>query len=601
MPSLASIRNKAAQYISKGDYERAVEEYNKALEIEPNDANTHNLLGEAYLKMRKREGAISEFERALELYTKDAFYTNSIAVCRKILRLDADRAEVYRDLGDLYAKQGLLGEAIANLMEFADRKRSAGDMDQVFDAYHKTIELMPKKTDIRMKLVEMYLAQEMTSEAVEELRKVRDIFREQGKVDDADGIETRIEALAGPAEAAAVAAEEAAVPETEEIAPPPVEVPPADLGDEIRFEQISSDLVTETSVPTVEEVPSEMAGPPVLGEGLLVEKVAGLESLFQKPPADWATYMELGDLCLAIGSSDEAIDYYYRAADAYYEERSYTRAEDIYRKVADLRPFELRPRQKLVQAALQKNDTQGTVEAYLSLGDCLRRRGAVGEADSVYKKALRLDPQNSLVRQKLGKPEEEVEAPYPEEEVAVEVEAVPEKEPAAEEFVDFAELLKEEVEEMAREPQSRAELPTMEKLAEEFKEEIYSKVTEGDYSAHYELGIAYREMGLMDDAIAEFQIASKGEGERLKSLEVLAICFLEKGELKLAEEHVRQGLELEGHTEEERIGLHYQLGLLCEKMGRLDEAKKEYEEVLAIDKEFKDVAERLEQAGKPQG
>ncbi|TET79167.1 tetratricopeptide repeat protein, partial [candidate division TA06 bacterium] len=91
MASQVAIKQSAAEHSARGEYELALQEYNKLLAENDSDASVHNLMGDIYLKMGDREQAIMEFERAIEIYTEEAFFTNAVAVCKKVLRADSDR------------------------------------------------------------------------------------------------------------------------------------------------------------------------------------------------------------------------------------------------------------------------------------------------------------------------------------------------------------------------------------------------------------------------------------------------------------------------------------------------------------------------------
>jgi tetratricopeptide (TPR) repeat protein len=100
-------------------------------------------------------------------------------------------------------------------------------------------------------------------------------------------------------------------------------------------------------------------------------------------------------------------------------------------------------------------------------------------------------------------------------------------------------------------------------------------------------------MGLVNEAIAEFQIASRGKSEAIKSFEMLGMCFLDKGEVQIAVRQFERGLAIEGHRDNEYIGLHFNLGLAYEMEGQFAEALKHFENTYVIDIEFADVVERI--------
>jgi tetratricopeptide (TPR) repeat protein len=130
-------------------------------------------------------------------------------------------------------------------------------------------------------------------------------------------------------------------------------------------------------------------------------------------------------------------------------------------------------------------------------------------------------------------------------------------------------------------------------LLSRFKEKVAEHLPPEDAAAHYDLGLAFKEMGLIDEAIAEFQVALRTGHMRLKVYEELGYCFLHKQQYNIAEKVLRQALQLEHRHELELLGIYYQLGRAYEAMGRLEQARDAYERVLGMDLHFQDTSERL--------
>jgi tetratricopeptide (TPR) repeat protein len=127
----------------------------------------------------------------------------------------------------------------------------------------------------------------------------------------------------------------------------------------------------------------------------------------------------------------------------------------------------------------------------------------------------------------------------------------------------------------------------------EFQRGVDKQLGKEDYETRYNLGIAYKEMGLVDEAIAEFQLAAKGEGRLLECASMLGICFVEKGMPKLAVKWFEKGLAMPGRTDDEYICIRYDLADALEQAEELEEALARFEEVYGQDSKFRDVAERI--------
>ncbi|MGI9034733.1 MAG: tetratricopeptide repeat protein [Pyrinomonadaceae bacterium] len=129
-------------------------------------------------------------------------------------------------------------------------------------------------------------------------------------------------------------------------------------------------------------------------------------------------------------------------------------------------------------------------------------------------------------------------------------------------------------------------------------------VEEGDYETHYHLGIAYKEMGLMDDAISEFQDAVKlvraDDGTRrfLLCCNLLGHCFMEKGMPNLALMWYKRCLETANLTEDEQQALRYEIANAYEQGDGAEKAIEYFEEIYALDVDYRDVAKRLKKLRK---
>lgn len=135
----------------------------------------------------------------------------------------------------------------------------------------------------------------------------------------------------------------------------------------------------------------------------------------------------------------------------------------------------------------------------------------------------------------------------------------------------------------------------------EFGVEETDAASEGnDYDTHFQLGVAYQEMGLMEDSIKEFQDAIGQIGENDKSrrffqcAHLLGHCFMQKGMAKLALKWFNRALEIPGLNADEKKGIWYELAQAHEVDGDSDNAARYFEQVYAEDVDFRDVGNRLQ-------
>jgi tetratricopeptide (TPR) repeat protein len=119
-------------------------------------------------------------------------------------------------------------------------------------------------------------------------------------------------------------------------------------------------------------------------------------------------------------------------------------------------------------------------------------------------------------------------------------------------------------------------------------------VTAEDFETHYDLGIAYKEMGLLDDAIVEFKLVMKDPTREVQCHLMIGLCCLEKGLQTDAIGHFKKGLYVDGITERESLSLYYELGSAYERLGDPREALYYFEKVVKRDAHFRNVERRIE-------
>jgi tetratricopeptide (TPR) repeat protein len=130
-------------------------------------------------------------------------------------------------------------------------------------------------------------------------------------------------------------------------------------------------------------------------------------------------------------------------------------------------------------------------------------------------------------------------------------------------------------------------------LLAQFKQKLAESIAHDDIGSHYDLGLAFKEMGLVDEAISEFQIALRAGDDRLKIFEELGQCFLLKKQYNIAVKVLSRAMQLDPDDESELIGVYYHLGRAFEELGQRDKALDAYERVLGLDLNFQDVAQRM--------
>ncbi len=127
-----------------------------------------------------------------------------------------------------------------------------------------------------------------------------------------------------------------------------------------------------------------------------------------------------------------------------------------------------------------------------------------------------------------------------------------------------------------------------------FKTDVDEQIAADDLESHYNLGIAYREMGLADDAISEFEKAQKDPLRYVDCQMLKGLIYSDKGDYQGAEKMFQQALDSSYLEDIQRLNLGYELGLLYERAERYEDALASYRNVLAQDSKYRDVADKID-------
>jgi len=334
-----------------------------------------------------------------------------------------------------------------------------------------------------------------------------------------------------------------------------------------------------------------------------------LEGRVAENPDDAEAHQALGEALIEAGERERGVEELDIAVSGFESVENLPQAQDLVEEILRLDPNSVRHRQKQVELAFNAGDKGKLIDAYLELADTLLRSDLPEKARAVYERVVEHDRKNERAKAALAmlspspvtpaaKPDKKVQAK--DAKMTVRDEAGP-----GGDFVDLGAMMLED-EEPARNTRMKVqdEEPTGDEeqdfhdMLARFKQGIDENIDEADFQSHYDLGVAFKEMGLLDEAIAEFQKALRAPEGKLRTSEALGGCFFAKGAFGVAESILRRGLELPASGDQERLGVLYWLGRSLEEQGRKAEAKDLYGRVTAVDIRFMDVGGRVKALAK---
>jgi tetratricopeptide (TPR) repeat protein len=170
--------------------------------------------------------------------------------------------------------------------------------------------------------------------------------------------------------------------------------------------------------------------------------------------------------------------------------------------------------------------------------------------------------------------------------------------PAEDEEFALAEKLAEEVQNVqdagGAQFNDGGQMIDVETVFEQFKKGIEKTVSADDADTHYDLGIAYKEMGLTEDAVSEFHVAAQNPKRQCISETMIGLCYMERNDVATAIEHFKRALQAPMRTDREEMGLYFELGNGYESVGDLSEAMYFFQKVEKRDPTFRNVHARVQ-------
>ncbi|MFN9578132.1 MAG: tetratricopeptide repeat protein [Gemmatimonadota bacterium] len=403
----------------------------------------------------------------------------------------------------------------------------------------------------------------------------------------------------------------------------PAEDPPAEartVADEIAM------FMADEPPPAAVEAP-----PPRRTSVSLARNVLSLRARLDREPENWDLMRTFGEALLEDGERGAGISALEAAMVGYETGDDLISARSVAEEIVRLMPNSIKHQQKRVEYCFRSGDRAGLVEAYVDLADSLLRDGQADKARSVYGRVLDLAPGEARATTALqalalpeapprdtasreaardkprDKPRDKAPARYTgslETPLAAAV-APPPVPPVAAggDFIDLGDLLRDDEPEKSTRMVVSEHEPTGDEDADfqdmlrRFKQGVAENVEEEDYDSHYDLGVAFKEMGLLDEAIGEFQKALRGTRHRIRTHEALGQCFIEKQMWPVAATILHKATMEPSADDAQLIGVLYLLGNAYEAQQRPTDALSAYERVYAVDIGFRDVAQRVSALG----
>ena len=245
----------------------------------------------------------------------------------------------------------------------------------------------------------------------------------------------------------------------------------------------------------------------------------------------------------------------------------------------------------VVRNSLRPGASAAEIEEVLDEAEFYVAQGLFDEARATLTDTLTSHPGHPLVLEKLQEVEEAA---------AGHAEHVASLPPASDEDDAFllAEKLAEELNPV-EEHATAGDMLDVDQVFAQFKKGVEEQIGLEDSDTHFDLGIAYKEMGLLDDAVHEFQLAMSNPQKECLAHTMVGLCFVEKGAIADAIGHFKKGLYCDTKTDREELGLYFELGVAYELLHDPKEALYYFQKVQKRDATFRNVLARIRALAQP--
>ncbi len=719
------IEKAAVKFTQKGQFKKAVSEYQKVLANDPKDIRVRLKLLDIYGKMGRKDEAVEECRRVSDTYVSQGFIPRAIAVWKQGLRIDPNNPELYKNIGELYLQQKLTGDAIAAFKTGVDLLIKKEFMEEANALLARMEELAPDNIAIKLLMAEINLEQEnlevfqslvdkitdqlrgegrlrkllqlleglyeKSQQRIELVKPLASLYLELGEDDKALAIihqglssvpgdrdlrlqsiranlalgnltDARkvalgirdespedlfiLEQLAAIAQARGdddemvqwhkeiakvygrkgdSAKEEYHYKKVLEKVPDDAEAiiamggpqggekpagkgkgePEVFEGSEEYF--IGRDgFVAADQAPLVGEVEESEASDEI-GEGLveaelyvkygLEEKaLQKLKELVALAPNEIKARQMLRDICHRLGYRDQWLEEQLSIARLQREKGDDSEALRSYEAVLELFPDqeeatsaldqlrnEAQKQSAATSASEEMDIDQAIMQADVYIGD-----GETGEAMSILLRLQEKDPSDPRIIERLGT----LGWTSPDASMIVE------DEKSLLDTEDFRDI-KEELGSLEFSAAGDiagfedVEVEEIDDIVNEFKSNLAGKLDESDFETHYDLGVAYKEMGLLEDALQEFQKAARFTEKAKNAYTSIAMIYRETAQYDDAQAALRLALSVPTNTDEDRAAILYELGAIAQESNDLEGALSSFEKAYEINPSLRDVSQRV--------
>ncbi|MBI2353932.1 MAG: tetratricopeptide repeat protein [Deltaproteobacteria bacterium] len=569
-PKKEKLIEEAQRLALRGQLDKAIKAYEQVLALDPSAINQRQRLAELLVRAGRAEDARAEFEIIGKHYANNSFFLKAIAVYKQLQKLFPGDVAIAMMLAELNEKHGLVGNALAEYKQVYDHYEKAGQTEEALKILERMQDLDPQNIAIRLKLAESDFQVGNKVESYTAFVRLASLLHKRG--------------------------DEAALSRLN-----------------VRIRQ----LFPENSTFMLDVLSGQVE------EGNAANAVMAIQALLRSDPGD----RRIWELIVA----------------AYRKLNQPQRVKIACQHYLRFFPDELSPRKGLLECLVVERELDQALELLEGWEQDFVHAGAGADLLWIYQGLHGIDPVNMRVLEGLKRAYEAVGDKVgaealevrldsytplggkpPEEDLPVTAEPVAEPGEAAPPF-ELVELAEADALDLPDEDEIEIEIDDdigfegveaknessvtlgdswLDSVGEIFDSmatsprsvRFGSDLDTEDAQSHHDLGVAFKEMGLYDEAISEFRQAAADPARKVECRVLQGACLREKGELEKAEGVLRALLN-PGLNLDDACLVRYELMLTCTALEKGDEAAALLAEIDSVNPGYRDVRSRLDSAG----
>jgi tetratricopeptide (TPR) repeat protein len=188
-------RAAAERYLQQNKLPNAITEYEKILAVEPRDLAILNQVGDIYARLGQNEKAIERFRVVAESYATDGFNLKSIAMYKKITKLDPNGLAAMEKLAELYRKQGLVSDARSMLLQAAEAYTRRNQSKETLRLLKQLVLFDPENVQVISRTADLMIQGQQKNDAKEMLSQTASTLVERHALEPAQKILDKLIAL----------------------------------------------------------------------------------------------------------------------------------------------------------------------------------------------------------------------------------------------------------------------------------------------------------------------------------------------------------------------------------------------------------------------